>query len=103
MLAGVALSSEAVDGPLPALPRARRRHAAVMAVQQHLMHLVDCMLMATLLDEAREEAQAAGGRPLPADSRGGLSPAERQLVLAVGQQVGPGRACDWGRPGPAWP
>lgn len=85
MLAGVALSTDAVEGPLPALPRSRRAHAAVMAVQQHLMHLVDCLLMAVLLDEAREQAEEAAGCGAAAEA--GLLPEEQQLVLAVGQQV----------------
>lgn len=93
VLACVALSTDAMSGPLPALKRACRRHEAVMAVQQHLMHMIDCQLMAVLADEAREEAQAAEGRGMAADGRGGLPPAEQQLVLAVGQQVNAGWGC----------
>ncbi|KAL4420526.1 hypothetical protein ABPG75_010182 [Micractinium tetrahymenae] len=93
VLAFAALSTEAVGGPVPALPRARRRHKAVMAVQAHLMHLIDCLLMAVHVDEAREQARAADGRSPAADSGGSLSPTEQQLVQAVGQQIGESLRC----------
>jgi hypothetical protein len=73
----VTLSSDALNGPVPALPSAQQRHTAVLAVQGHLLHLCDALMMVTHADEAR------GGLPV-----GAMSPAGRRLVLAVGEQVG---------------
>jgi hypothetical protein len=73
----VTLSSDALNGPVPALPSAQQRHIAVLAVQGHLLHLCDALMMVTHADEAR------GGLPV-----GAMSPAGRRLVLAVGEQVG---------------
>jgi hypothetical protein len=77
----VALSADAIGGPLYASPRARRRHEAVLAVRAHLLLLVDSLLVVTYADQARVVQLGIDAR------RSGLEEAQRQLVLAVGQQV----------------
>lgn len=77
------LADEATGGPLPALPGARRRRAAAAATSELCMQLANALLLVTYSEEAAEARRTAAGWPPPLP----LLPAERRLVLAVGDQV----------------
>lgn len=70
-----ALSADAVAGPLPARAATHRRHESVLQLRGLLQQLVDALALVTLADEA------LGGKARK------LSPSERHVVLAVGEQV----------------
>ena len=84
----MALSTESVQGPMPAFARTQRRHQPTAATVAALLHIVDSLLLATYSEELREARRAAAGSggASPKDAAG-LPHASRHLALAVGAQV----------------